>query len=95
MTIKQLEEGTYYQSEYDDMILFAESFNPGAKIFKVDKETKEVEACEIVFIIQRSKNPEWYDKHNYEDYSTSISNVDYYFSGEFILMGDYYYVFAG
>lgn len=94
MTIKELEQSGYPQTEYEDMILFAEKFDVGAKIYRVNVTEQAIELGEIVHIIHRSENPDWYDAHDYADFDKSLKGVSYSFSGEFILDDDCYYVFA-
>lgn len=84
----------YFISEYEDMTLYAKSFNVGDKIKRLDKETGELEESTITFVLQWSEDPEWYDSHNYEDFETCIPDKDFSFSGEFIVDDDCYYIFA-
>lgn len=84
----------YLVSDYDDMILMCRELGIGDTIFRYDVDEDKVQKGVINCIVTRSHNPDWYDKHDLDDYEEKLDGASYSFSGEFILDEDCYYVFA-
>lgn len=87
-----------FESDYNDMILYVESFEVGAKAWVVNKnyiedELPEVEDMVIVHAIHRRDDEEKYDEFADDDNLMIAYNGDFGVSGEFVLDDDIVYVF--
>ena len=86
-----------FETDYDNMILYVESFEVGAKAWVVNKdyiedEVPEVEEMKVVHAIFRSENSKEYDELDACGFMTAY-NGDFNASGEFVLDDDIIYVF--
>lgn len=87
-----------FESNYDNMILYAESFEIGAKAWVVNKdyiedEVPEVEKMKVVFALHRKDDEDKYDEFADDDNLMLAYDGDYDVSGEFVLDDDIIYVF--
>lgn len=87
-----------FESDYDNMILYVESFDVGAKAWVVNKdyienEVPEVEDMVIAYAIHRKDDPEKYDEFADDDNLMLAYNGDFDVSGEFVLDDDIVYIF--
>lgn len=87
-----------FESDYDNMILYVESFEFGAKAWVVNKnyiedEIPEVEEMIVACAIHRKDNPEKYDEYADDDNLMLAFNGAFDVSGEFVLDDDIVYVF--
>ena len=99
MTRENLEKNEkLFVSDYDNMILYAESFEVGAKAWVVNKdyiedEVPEVEEMKVAFALHRRDSERKYDKLASKDNLMSAYRGDFCCSGEFVTNDDIIYVF--
>ncbi len=87
-----------FESDYDDMILYVESFEVGAKAWVVNKnyiedEVPEVEDMVVVYALRRKDDPKKYDEFADDDNLMLAYNGDFDVSGEFVTDDDIIYIF--
>lgn len=99
MTKLELEQNQkLFFTDYDDMDLYAEKLQVGARAWQVNKnfveeEIDEVEELEIVYCIYRSNDMEEYDGICTVDGFVDAYKGDFCVSGEFITDDDCVYVY--